>query len=66
MGAPDYWSPDEIRAEARRMRAAGGNPRNAHQDLQTALAMIEGLAWLAKPRDERDRESNPPPKQYGE
>jgi hypothetical protein len=38
------WTPDEIRAEARRRQAGGGNPDNAHSDLQTALGMIEGLA----------------------
>jgi hypothetical protein len=60
------WTPDEIIAEAKRLMTSGGNPRNARSDLQTALGMIQGLAWLVKPQYERDRETNPPPKQYGE
>lgn len=61
MAVPDYWSPDQIRAEAHRLRTSEEAP-----DLEAVLAMIEGLAWLAKPQDERDREANPPPKQFGD
>lgn len=60
------WTPEEIAAEARRLRRNGGNPHNAHADLQTALAMIEGLADLVRPRDERDAQANPPPQWPGE
>lgn len=50
------WTLDEIIAEARRLRTGGGNPHNAHQDLQTVLAMIEALAGLVKPQAEQAAE----------
>lgn len=59
-GTTDYWSADGIRAEAHRLRLGGT------ADLQAVLALVEGLAWLVKPRDERDREANPAPKQSGD